>query len=53
MLFAQRVVVFADRDKRRPGAISFIMDVDAMQTRRQATHVDVDANHASVLRKGG
>ena len=52
MLFAQRIVVFAGRDERRPSAVPFIMDVDAVQTRRQTARVDVDVDQAtSVLGK--
>ena len=54
MRFAQRVAVFAGRDERRPSAVSFIMDVNAVQPRGQAARVYVDANQAiSVLGKVG
>jgi len=47
MLFVQRVVVFAGRSERRSGAVPFIVDVDAVQARRHAARVDVDADQAT------
>jgi hypothetical protein len=46
--------MFTGRDEQRPSAVSFIMDVDAMQPLFQATRIDFDANQAtSFLGKGG